>query len=414
MNLTHLYNLERRPIRILLVTRPGIGGAAVHVEMLARHIDPARFDLRCVVSPLEDLAYLNRFIAIGDESGGPDPGVTGRLIRALDAGGKRISVVPVPILRQISPRADWQAFQTIRAVIRDWPPDICHFHTSKPGFLGRLAAWVECPQAARVYTPHGLFYEYHSGGGRRIFYRELERAMGPLTDALVCVSPNEAEAVRRANLMDPARIVCIPNAVDTERRPSRPALETRLALGLSPEAPVVLMVGRLTPPKDPLAFIDAASRVQAVLPTAEFLLVGDGELRGEVERRCTRSLSVRVRRLGHRQDLPDLYSIADVFVLSTRFEGLPLTLLESLAAGVPAVASDVPGCRDVVREGVNGHLVPPGDAAAMATRILDRLGDREGSRRMGAAGRERVRAEFGLKPWMAAVERLYRRMAGRP
>lgn len=393
MNLARAYALERRPIRILLVTRPGIGGAATHVELLARHLDRRQFDLRIIASPVEDAAYLER-IAV--------------------AGGSRRPVDPLSITRSIAPGADWRVFKALRHAIRRTSPDICHFHTSKPGFLGRLAAWLERPRAARIYTPHGLFYEYHGAGVRRIFYREVERALGPLTDALVCVSPNEADGVRRANLIDPDRIVCIPNAVDTEQAPSRPARETRLALGLKPEAPVVLMVGRLTPPKDPLTFIDAASRVQAILPGAEFVLVGDGELRGEVERRCTRSLSVRVHRLGHRQDLPDLYSIADVFVLSTRFEGLPLTLLESLVAGVPAVASDVPGCRDVVREGVDGHLVPAGDAAAMATRILDLLGNRDQARKMGAAGRERVRREFGLKPWIGAVERLYRRMAGRP
>jgi glycosyltransferase involved in cell wall biosynthesis len=139
-------------------------------------------------------------------------------------------------------------------------------------------------------------------------------------------------------------------------------------------------------------------------------IVGDGPERERVEDELARySLDRRVRLLGERGDVPELLADADVFLLASRSEGLPLSVIEAMAAGLPVVASDVGGLRELVRDGETGTLVPPGDPAALANALRPLVADRELRRCFGSAGRERAKGLFDLSGFRRAHLELYRR-----
>ncbi len=150
-------------------------------------------------------------------------------------------------------------------------------------------------------------------------------------------------------------------------------------------------MARLDKQKDHASLLEAARLV----PDAVFVLVGDGPLREELEDRATRlGVEERVLFLGWREDIPEVLACADLFVLPSLYEGLPLALLEAMAAGLPIVATAIGGTSEAVVDGVTGLLVPPGEPRSLAAAIRRALDDEGLARRLGAASRERVRREF--------------------
>jgi glycosyltransferase involved in cell wall biosynthesis len=166
----------------------------------------------------------------------------------------------------------------------------------------------------------------------------------------------------------------------------------------------------LTAIKQHQLFLETARHVAAADPAAVFLIVGDGELRPVLEG-AARDLGIaeRTRFLGWRRDLDTIYGASDVFLLTSRNEGTPVALIESLAAGVPGVSTDVGGVRDVLDHGSLGLLAPFGDAGALAAHVVTLLGDRD-RRRIGTAGREAIVARYGLGRLVDDVGALYREL----
>jgi glycosyltransferase involved in cell wall biosynthesis len=231
--------------------------------------------------------------------------------------------------------------------------------------------------------------------------------MAPLTTTTVCVSERERSAGVAARTCRARDTVVIPTAVDAAAAP--PARHAG-----SP--PRVITVGRLAAPKDTVTLVRALARV----PGRPFraTIVGDGPDRPAVEAEIRAAgLEGVVELAGERQDVPDLLADADVFALSSRSEGAPISVLEAMAAGLPVVASAVGGVPEIVAHGATGLLVPPGDAAALAEALEQLLADPALRRRLGEAGRERVRERFDLTELRRAHVELYARelaRAGRP
>jgi glycosyltransferase involved in cell wall biosynthesis len=234
-----------------------------------------------------------------------------------------------------------------------------------------------------------------------------------VTDRIVAISPQ----IRR-ELLDDNGIGCVDQyrvvplgfdlsplvAIDERAR-----RDARAALALDDAARVVTTVGRLTAIKQHTLFIETVALVAARDPAAVFLLAGDGELRPQLEALTReRGLESRVRFLGWRRDLATIYGASDVFLLTSRNEGTPVALIESLAAGVPGVSTDVGGVRDVIDTEAVGLLAPFGDARALADHVATLLGDHHRRRRMGDAGRASVVARYGLDRLLGDVDALYR------
>jgi glycosyltransferase involved in cell wall biosynthesis len=302
------------------------------------------------------------------------------------------------VRRPLNPWRDLLGLLELLRLLRQERPHLVHVNSAKAAALGRLAAWL-AGVPIRVYTVHGWAFLAH-GGLAAAAYRWVERALRPLTTVTVCVSENERQAGLAARACDERTTIVIRNGVNTR------ALQVA---GPKTATARLVMVGRLQAPKDPITLL----RALALLPALELeaVLVGDGPERSAVEEEIRRlGLGSAVRLLGERTDVPELLATADVFVLSTWSEGLPLSVLEAMAAGLPVIASNVGGIPELVSDGVSGVLVPPGDPDALAEAIERLVGDRFLAQKLGHAGRRRVAESFDLEAVREAHLALYRRL----
>lgn len=275
-------------------------------------------------------------------------------------------------------------------LVRQIRPDVVHGHSGIGGVLVR-ALPVGLP---KVYTPNG----FAQGLGPRA----VERLLGYRTDLLVAVSESEASFARRHRLVRADRLVVVPNGVVLPG--STDAGRLRGPLGLSQDVLLVGWIGRLYPQKAPLAAVEAWRIAAPQVPTAHFVLVGDGPLGDEVD--CASAGLPRFHRLPHLEHVSSTLTDLDLFVLLSLYEGGPYAPLEAARAGVPLVLSEVVGNVDVVDTG-SGVLVPQGDAQAAAAAIVDLLRDQDRRATLSRAMLGRLAERFDVRLQGLAHARLY-------
>jgi glycosyltransferase involved in cell wall biosynthesis len=233
-------------------------------------------------------------------------------------------------------------------------------------------------------------------------------------DRVTALSEAHKTYLVKQERLDPDRIEIVPNGIEAERFTTpAPEADLRKRLGLMDRAPVIGIVAMLRPEKAHEVLLQAAARVLAQVPPARFLIVGDGPQRPRLEALAkTLGIADHVSFLGARDDVPDCLSLFDVAVLSSRpvVETLSVSVLEYMAAGKPVVATRVGSLPDLVEEGRSGFLVEPGDAAAIAERILQLLRDPALAERMGKAGQERVRRHYTVEQMVQQYEALFERL----
>lgn len=295
-----------------------------------------------------------------------------------------------------------QSFRRYRA-------DVLCCHGYKADLLGWAAArrtGVRVVSVSRGWTAATLKVRLYEAADRLGLY-----AM----DAVVCVSEGQAAKVRRLGV--PAdRVVVIRNAIHAERfADADPAYAEVLRDFLPPACRrVVGAAGRLSPEKGFGVLVEAAALVRQADPEVGFVVFGDGPLRQELTRQIAAlGLSDSFALAGFRTDVDHFLPYLDLVVLPSFTEGLPNTALEAFAAGVPVVATAVGGTPEVIEEGVNGYLVPPGDPRELARRILDALGDERERRAMGLRGRQRVQDHFTFAAQGEQYQRLFETLLGR-
>lgn len=355
-------------------------------------------------APLHVLQVMEYMVKKGHEVGlvaAPEP----RLMEGARALG--VKLFPNPhFVRPIKPWKDFRALWPVFHAIKVFNPDLVHAHSTKAGYAARLAcALLRKPV---IFTAHGwAFTEGRSPIARKLLAL-AERLAAKVTAKIICVSEHDRQLALRWKVARPEQLVVIHNGVDP-----RPFLETdgspiREELGLN-EGPVLTFVGRLAPPKDPVTLLSAVKD----LPNGVLLIVGDGELQPQVERYIAENgLNRRVKLLGERRDVPRILAASDIFVLSSRWEGLPYTIIEAMMAGLPVVATRVGGIPELVEEGVTGYLVPPKDPDALVKAIHKLLGDPSLRHRMGEAGREKALQGFALDRMLRETERVYEEVLG--
>jgi glycosyltransferase involved in cell wall biosynthesis len=306
--------------------------------------------------------------------------------------------------REIRPAADLRAYRALRRLIRRFRPDVVQTHTSKAGFLGRLAARAEgVPVVLHTFRGHVL--EGYFDPLRNLLFRSLERWLARRTDRILVVSPSLAgELSDRLGVGRHDAYVSLPPYVPPLADPDGAEEPWPLPAG----CPTVGIVGRLVPIKNHRLFLRAAALVARRDPRVRFAVVGDGPLRPRLERLAAEAgLKEKVHFLGWRRGMRRVYDRLDVLVLTSDNEGLPYALLEAMSMGLPVVATRVGGIPDVLEDGVQGFLVPRGDAEAVGSAILRILEDGELARRMGQRGRERVREMQDPGPQARALRDLY-------
>lgn len=229
-------------------------------------------------------------------------------------------------------------------------------------------------------------------GAKRAAQRLAYRTGGRRVDGFIAVSTEVGAAVRRAYRPPADRLFVIPNGVDVDRygtEVDRGAVRERL--GISETAPLAIVVAKLMEQKGHAVLLDALASLGHDATDLHTVLVGDGDLRADLEAQARRlGLDGRVHLVGARSDIPDLLAASDLFILPSRWEGLPMALLEALASRLPVIASSVSGTREVIEHGTHGLLVSPGDPRALADAIARMRADPQGAARMGVAGRHRV------------------------
>lgn len=315
----------------------------------------------------------------------------------------------------VRPTRDARALAKLIGIARAFRPHVVHTHTAKAGFIGRQAALAVRPRPAIVHTYHGHVLEGYFGPAKTRLYLELERALARVSDRLLGVSQATVEDLVRLCVAPREKFRVLPLGLDLQ--PLTEVDETlrassRRELGIGAGDVLLIFVGRVVPIKRLDVLLRAVAKARTGDPRIRLALVGDGEERPGLERQAAElGIERHVLFLGYRRELPPLFTAADVAVLSSDNEGTPVSLIEAAAAGLPAVATDVGGVREVVGE-ETGIVVPRGDAAALADGVLMMAGDAEERERRGRAARERALGRYGAERLLADVDALYRELLG--
>jgi glycosyltransferase involved in cell wall biosynthesis len=333
-------------------------------------------------------------------------GPGGALIPRAEESGVPVHVLP-DLTRKTEPRRDLKTAIALYRLFRARRYRIVHTHSTKAGLLGRLAA-----SAARVpvvvHTFHGFPFVLDDSARTRVFV-SLERCVGRLTDASVCVADALRTEVSRWRIRGGQRLVTIYSGIDfASQSQRRSAVEVKRELGVGSAWPIVGSVGHLREAKAQHDLVEAVGRLRADFPDIRLVIAGEGEQRGFLERRI-RDLELcdRVYLLGERDDVPDLLGAFDVYAMSSHWEGVGRALSEAMYWGLPVVVTGVYGVKEIVRHEETGLVVPPRDPQALAAAIGRVLGDPALARRLGSQAKQRVKEQMDGERMIEALESLY-------
>lgn len=317
----------------------------------------------------------------------------GELLEDVRAEGFR--VMPVPMARSLSPRAQLRAFAALVRLIHREKPDLVHAHMPISGLLARFAARL-CGVPHIAYTCHGFLFNQPGSRLRRGTALVLEWLAGKVTDIYLTVSQEETRDTARLHIHPH------PVAVGNGRDPAlfRPSAEARTrlrqTLDVSPERVVIIVVSRLVRHK---GYPELLAAMESV-PDADLWIVGErlpsdhGASLDPCLERARQALGSRLKLLGYCTDIPDLLAAADIFVLPSHFEGLPMSIIEAMMTGLPVVATNIRGSREQVVPDVTGLLVEAGHTVPLAHALTRLVQNKPLRAAMGTAGRTRALALF--------------------
>ena len=317
---------------------------------------------------------------------------------------------------RISPGSDWMALRELVGSLRREHFDIVHTHSAKAGVLGRVAARLAGVPAV-IHTPYSLpFRRELRQGNRYWFYYLIEWMLGQWTDVMIATSRAEYQEIATSGIMTTERISLIPNCFDLEQYEW--AFEQRMAskrsLGWAENHPVVGTVARLSPQKGIQTLVKSARLVRAQIPNVRFVIVGEGELREEIERHVQAlGLGGTWVMVGKRDDYLQFIRAFDVFAFPSLWEGLPYAPIEAMAVGTPVVATSVVGTTDLVTNEDTGLLVSAQDETAMSQAIVRVLTDAGLAKKLSVRGRRFIEANFDSERPVNQTLAVYRQVLER-
>jgi len=320
------------------------------------------------------------------------------------------------LTRSISPTRDLRAFRDLISKFREIRPDIVHTHNPKPGIMGRIAARIAGVPVV-VNTVHGLYALPEDRLLKKTLVYGLERVASSFSDAELLQNPEDLNVMRTLGVPH-SKMTVLGNGVDLARfDPGSMAgarARIRGELGVGPDTIVVGVVGRLVWEKGYRSIFDAARMLDDL--NCVIVVVGPREpdKSGAVDASAIAAAEADgVRFLGRRDDMAELYSAFDVYALASHREGYPRSAMEASAMGLPVVATDIRGCRQVVADGVTGTLVPPRDARSMSMALRELIESAPVRKAMGAAARMRAEEHFDYRRVVDTTMHTYDWLLGR-
>ena len=377
-------------IKILrIIGRLNVGGPAIHVVNLTAGLDTHRYQSLLV-------------------AGSENEAEGSMLDFALSQGVKPTVIVEIVTAFSLAPR-DGKALWKLYGVMRKERPHIVHTHTAKAGFLGRLAARMAGVPVV-VHTFHGHVLHGYYGPAKNELLRRVEQSLAWITDRLVTVSEQVKNDLVGYGIAKAEKISVVPLGFDLDPFLNSHAQrgEFRREMGLSDEHKLVGIVGRIFPIKNHALFLESAARIAAQEPAARFVVVGDGVFRPNLENQA-RELGItdRVLFTGWRRDLPRICADLNVLVVSSDNEGTPVSAIEAMASSCPVVATRVGGLPDLIEDQKTGRLVPPRDAKALASAVLDLLNNTQTACELGQNAMAAVRQRFTVQRLLSDMDHLY-------
>lgn len=378
-------------IKVLhLITRLAVGGAQDNTLLTVENHDRTRFESHLAANP--DDAWLSRAQAAADQ------------FHALPN-----------LVRPIHPLQDVRALLDIVALLRREKFDVLHTHSSKAGILGRIAGRLAGIPVV-VHTIHGFpFHDFMSPLKRR-FYILLERGLRAFADFYITVCELNRNQAVELGLVQLARSQTVYSGISFTKldRPGNLAA-TRCELEIPEDCQIIVMVGRLDQQKAPYYLIEAFAQVVKVCPNTLLLLVGEGELRSQLETQVQQlGVTENVRFLGSREDVPEILKIADIFALSSLWEGLGRAMTEAMLLGKPVVVPEIYGIPEIVHAHETGLLFPAGDTEQLAAHLANLLQHPEVREQLGTRAKALTRARFDAKLMVKQIEEIYDKLLDLP
>jgi glycosyltransferase involved in cell wall biosynthesis len=307
---------------------------------------------------------------------------------------------------EIHPR-DVLAFAELYELCRRQRFDLVVTHTSKGGFIGRLAAKFAGSRHI-VHHAHGFAFRETQARSTRRFYILLERLAACACNVILSVSEDHRRDAIRERVAPAGKIVTILNGIEVDSFRCAPLKEARQRLGVGEKCPVIGIASRLAPKKGMEDLIQAFWLMHAFHPTARLVILGEGPSEMELRRQAqSTGVADRIHFAGFRRDIPELLTAFDIIVQPSISEGLSLAILEGMAAGKPVVACDIPGNREIITSGLNGILVPPADPPALAKAFGYLLENPEQARKLGEAAHADCRMRFSQERMIVETLRVY-------
>ncbi len=340
-----------------VITRMDRGGSSDIVRLILKYADTDLYDLKLVLGRTRDPSEETR--------------------EFLDAFKERVIEIP-HLIRNINPLFDLIALKELFTVFKNERFDIIHTHTAKAGFIGRIAGRLS-GRSKTIYMTHGhIFYGYFNKFVSAIIVA-LERIAGLFTDRLIALTALEKSDFTTRRVINPSKISVIHSGLELERyrNPKEDARDLRSRFNINKFDAVVGMVGRLVHVKGPEYFIKSAKDVIKSVPNVRFLIVGDGELRDNLKS-LARELNVdrSIVFIEWQEDVKDILSIMDILVVPSLNEAVGRIIIEAGACGVPAVATNVGGIPEIVKDKLTGILVPSQSPEALAEAISSLLNNK--------------------------------------
>lgn len=335
--------MNDKKIKIIHIAQAN-GGVEVYLKMFFKYIDKNKYDSYIILSK-----QYNKSKVYFEELG--------------------IKVFIIDMEREISISKDFNAMINIYKIIRKIKPDIVYTHSSKAGGLGRIPA--KLVKAKNVYNPHGWAFDMHVSNIKRVFFMCFEKILGYLTDCVIAISEYEKEVAINKKIINKNKIVVIENAIDLEKFNVNYNSEKILdELNWSKNCIIIGMIARISEQKSPHTFVDIAIELIKKYPECRFLMVGDGEQKGEIENKIKHNdLQSKFHITGWVNNPYKYLDIFDIALLTSKWEGFGLVIPEYMAAGKPIVASNVGGISNIIDDGLNGYIVDNLDVNKFIDRI---------------------------------------------